>query len=127
MGQNIFFLYLQWQYLDRPKVIWQGWKDCLRFNLNYWSVPLLLQTLFSHWRRYSYSYGRGFDIGRWFNAFTFNIISRVLGALMRSILIVIGLLAEILIFLTGAAILLLWLLLPFFIIFGFYYGFRILF
>jgi hypothetical protein len=125
--RNIFILYLQWHFLNRPKVIWRGWKDCLRFNLNYWSVPLLLKTLFSHWRRYRSSYGRGFDLKIWFNAFVFNMISRVLGALMRSVLIFIGLLTEILVFFAGAVVFLLWLLLPFLVIFGIIFGFKILF
>ena len=124
---NILFLYFQWHFKDRPRAIWEGWKDCLRFNLNYWSVPLLLKTLFSHWRRYRSSYGRGFDPGRWLNVFIFNLMSRILGALVRSVLILVGLFTEILVFLLGAAVFFLWLLLPVFIILAFYYGFRILF
>ena len=127
MMGNIFFLYLQWHFVDRPKVILEGWKSCLRFNLNYWSLPLLLRTFFSHWRRYQASYGRGFDPKRWLNTFIFNMTSRVLGALVRTIFIVIGLFTEILVFLAGATVFLLWLFLPFLLILGIYHGFRILF
>ncbi len=124
---NILFLYFQWHFIDGPRAIWKGWKDCLRFNLDYWSVPLLLKTLFSHWRRYRSSYGRGFDPGRWFNAFIFNAMSRMLGALARSILIFVGLITEFFVFCAGVAVFLIWILLPFLVIFGIYYGFRILF
>lgn len=127
MTSNIFILYLEWHFLDVPKDILRGWKNCLKFNLNYWSVPLLLKTFFAHWHRYSYSYGRGFDPKRYFEAFTFNMISRILGAVMRSFLIICGLLTEIFIILAGAIVFLLWLLLPLFLLGGFYYGFRILF
>lgn len=127
MSQNIFIQYFQWQFLDTPKNILQAWQNCLRFNLNYWSVPLLLKTLFSHWRRYQYSYGKGFSPKRYFEAFTFNMISRVLGAIMRSVLIVLGLLAEIFVFLAGAIVFFIWLILPFLLVGGFFYGFKILF
>jgi len=125
--QNIFIQYFQWQFLDTPKNILQGWQNCLRFNLNYWSVPLLLRTFFSHWRRYRYSYGRGFELKRYFEAFTFNMISRVLGALMRSVLIILGIITEVLVFLAGAVVLLFWLIFPFLLVGGFLYGFKILF
>ena len=125
--QNILVQYFQWQFFDTPKNILQAWQNCLRFNLNYWSVPLLLRTLFSHWRRYRYSYGRGLDFKRYFEAFTFNMISRVLGALMRSVLIVLGIITEILVFLAGTIIFLFWLTFPFLLVGGFLYGVKILF
>ena len=127
MVKNIFIQYLEWQFSDVPKSILAGWKNCLKFNLNYWSVPLLLKTLFSHWRRYHYSYGRGLNFGRYFEAFTFNMISRVLGAIMRSVLIILGLLTEIFVILAGAVVFLGWLILPALLIFGLVFGFKILF
>lgn len=123
---GIVILYLEWQFADAPRGILTAWKNCLKFNLEYWSVSILLKTFFSHWRRYGYSYGKGFDIGRYFEVFTFNIISRVLGAIMRSVLIMLGLAAEVIIFLLGLAVILFWLVLPVLLILGFFYGFKIL-
>jgi len=127
MRQNIFILYLQWQFLDSAKNILSGWGNCLRFNLNYWSVPLLLRTWFSHWRRYKYSYGRGFSPKRYFEAFTFNAISRFIGGLMRSILIVFGIFTEIIVIVCGALVLIIWLILPLLLVGAFFYGFKVLF
>lgn len=127
MSQNIFIKYLVWHFFDTSKGILRAWQNCLRFNLNHWSVPLLLKTWFSPWRRYQYSYGKGFDFGKYFEVFTFNMASRIIGAIMRSVLIVIGLLMEILVFFLGAAVLLTWLVLPFLILFSFIYGCKILF
>ncbi|MDP3991203.1 MAG: hypothetical protein Q8P63_02830 [Candidatus Nealsonbacteria bacterium] len=126
MGRNIFLQYLEWHFFDALKGISAGWKNYLRFNLNYWSVPMLLKTLFSPWRRYHYSYGKGFNIKKYFEVFTFNVISRTLGAIMRSVLIIFGLIAEVFVFLAGALVVLFWLLLPFLLLFGFYFGFKIL-
>lgn len=127
MRQNIIIQYLGWQFWDVPRNILAAWRNCLRFNLNYWSVPLLLKTFFSHWRRYQYSYGRGINFKRYFEVFTFNMISRVLGAIMRSVLILLGLLTEIFVILVGAIIFLGWLFLPLFLIAGLFLGFKILF
>ena len=125
--ENMISLYLKWHFIDRPKAILDGWLNCLKFNLNYWSVPILLKTYFSHWRKYRYSYGRGFDFGRFFEAFFFNLISRVLGALMRSFFIAIGLAAEVGIFVIGLFVFLFWLVIPVLVILGFIYGFKIIF
>jgi len=124
--QNIFIQYLEWQFLDVSQGILQAWQNCLRFNLNYWSVPLLARTLFSHWRRYRYGYGRGFSLGRYFEVFAFNMMSRILGAIMRSVLIVLGLTTEIFVFSAGAAVFFIWLILPLLLLGGFYYGFKII-
>ena len=75
------------------EIIISGWKNFLFFGLNYFSISLFLRTFFSHWKRYSWSYGRGFDIGRYFNVLVSNLISRILGAIARTILILIGILA----------------------------------
>ncbi|OGZ24717.1 MAG: hypothetical protein A2896_02445 [Candidatus Nealsonbacteria bacterium RIFCSPLOWO2_01_FULL_43_32] len=125
--QNILIQYLAWQFIDTPKDILGGWRNCLKFNLNYWSVPLLLKTWPAHWRRFRYSYGRGFAFKRYFEVFTFNIISRVMGAFFRSVFIVLGILTEILVVAAGVVVFLAWLFLPLLLAGGFYYGFKILF
>lgn len=126
MNKNILFQYLEWHFLDAPQRILKIWRDFLLFNLNYWSIPLLFKTLFSPWRRYKFSYGKGLDFKRYFEAFTFNAISRVIGFIMRSIFIFVGIATEILIILGGIVIFLIWILLPVVLIAGFLFGFKIL-
>lgn len=122
----MFFQYLTWQFLDVPKNILKAWKNFLKFNLNYFSIPLLLKTLFSPWRRYIWFYPKGFDLGKYFEVFFSNLISRILGAILRVFLILIGVLVEIFIVFAGLFILLVWFLLPIILILGFYHGVRIL-
>jgi len=124
--ENIFLQWLSWHFFDVPRSILIAWKNFLRFNLNYFSIPLLLKTLFSPWRRYQFTYGKGFDIGRYFTVFFSNLIFRLLGAVMRGFLIIIGLLVEIFIIFAGFIVFLGWLILPILLIFGLYHGFRIL-
>jgi len=125
MGKNIFFQYLCWQFLDMPRNLLKAWGNFLKFNLNYFSIPLLLKTFFSPWRRYSWSYGRGFDLGRFFEVFFSNLISRILGALMRVFLIIFGVIAEVFIFIIGIIIFLGWIILPFLLIGGFILGIKL--
>lgn len=124
--QNIVFLKITWLYFDVPRNILKVWKNFLLYNLEYFSIPLLLKTLFSHWRRYGYSYPRGFDIKGYLEVFTSNLISRILGAIMRTILIIVGVVAEIFIVFLGIAVFLGWLALPFLALYGLWRGFNIL-
>ncbi len=124
---NIISAYFQWQFFDMPGNILQGWKNYLKFNLNYFSVPTLLKTLISPWHRYRMSYGKRFDPGRYFEALVFNTMSRVVGAVLRVFFIVVGLLVELFLFFAGLILFLGWIILPFILIVAFLYGFRILF
>jgi len=126
INQNILIQYFLWYFFDVPKEILKGWKNFLVFNFNYFSIPLLLKTFFSHWRQYKWGYGRGFDFGRYLEAFFSNLISRILGAIMRIFLIFFGILTEIIIGVVGLVLFLSWLLLPVLMIAGVYFAFKIL-
>lgn len=126
-GQNIFFQWIFWQFFEVPKNILKAWRNFLKFNLNYFSIPLLLKTFFSPWRRYKVSYGKGFDFGKYFEALFSNLIFRILGAILRSFLIFIGLLAEIFIILSGVIVFSGWLISPILLIWGLIFGFKFLF
>lgn len=127
LQKNILFLWMQWNFFDAPKEILKAWKNFLLFNLNYFSIPILLKTFFSPWRRYLWSYGRGFDIKVYFEAAASNLISRSIGLIMRVFLIFIGLAIEIFIVLGGALVFLSWILLPFLLVGGLILGIKILF
>ena len=124
--RNIFLKLLVWHFYDAPKGILKAFKNFLVFNFNYFSVGLLAKTLFSHWRRYREFYPRGFDIKRYFSVFVGNMISRILGALVRTVVIIIGLVIEVAIFLAGLIVFLVWLFSPILLILGFYFGLKFL-
>lgn len=124
---TILAQYLDWYLRDQPKLIFKIWKNFLKFNLEYFSVPLLIKTFFSPWRKYTWSYGRGFDSKRYLEAFLSNSISRVLGAILRFFLILIGVFLEILIFVIGLTVLIGWILLPLILLGGLIFGFKIIF
>lgn len=124
--QNILWQWLSWHFFEVSKAILKAWKNFLLFNLNYFSVPILFKTFFSYWRRYKWSYGRGFDLRRYFEAFTFNLISRILGAIVRSILIFIGINVEIFIVISGLLVFLGWIVLPVLLIAGLIFGIKVI-
>ncbi len=124
--RNIIFLWLAWHFWEAPKGILKAFKNFLVFNFNFFSIPLLAKTLFSHWRRYIERYPRGFDIKGWLNAFVGNMISRCLGAFVRIVTILIGLIVELFILLGGIVAFLVWIFLPLFLLLGFYFGIRLL-
>ena len=115
---NIIVMWISWHFYEMPKFLFSVWRNCLLFGLNYFSIPLLLKTLFSPWRRYNWFYPKGFDVKEFFNTFISNTFSRILGAMCRMVLIIIGVVAQIFIFVTGFAVIFLWFLIPFIIPFG---------
>lgn len=98
------------------------WRNFILFVANYFSIVLLFKTLFNPWKRISESYGRGFDIGKFFSALTLNVLSRSIGFIMRSAAIFMGVLAEIFVLIFGAAFLILWFFLPLILIWTLFYG-----
>ncbi len=124
--KNILLKWFWWQFFESPKEILKGWGNFLKFGLHFFSIPLLIKTFFSPWRRYKWSYPRGFDAWTYFEIFFSNLISRGMGVIFRTVLIVVGVAFEIFIFFMGFCIFLGWLILPVFLILGIYHGFRIL-
>lgn len=124
LKQNLFSKWLIWHFFEVPKKILQGFWNFLVFNINYFSIPQLLRTFFSHWRRYRDFYGRGFDLKRYAWVFASNTISRVLGVIIRTITILIALIVEFFIFLGGIFIFIIWLVLPLIVIYFFVFGIR---
>lgn len=126
MSIGILVEYVSWHFLKAPLAIFSGWRNILIFNLSYFSVFLLLKTLFAPWRRTSWSYGKGFNVSKYFEVLASNLISRILGAIMRSFVIFAGLTTELVLIVLGPVVLLFWLVLPFSIIVSFFYGIKLL-
>jgi hypothetical protein len=114
MFYDIFLLWLRWHFLEVIISIHKAWINFLRFNLYYFSIPVLVKTFFNHWHRYRMPYKNFFvSPGSFFEALTFNLLSRIIGAILRLFFILIGSFLEILIFIFGIFLIFLWLFLPF--------------
>lgn len=94
--------FLTWHFSVVPREFISGWKNLLVFNFHFFSTKILLRTLFAPWKRKTIEKTTtGFNLNEWFTVFTFNLISRVIGAIVRLCLISWSLLAEISIVIFG--------------------------
>jgi len=116
--KNILFLFLTWHFTRAPGEIFKRLRSVFLFNWNYFSIPFLLRTFFAPWRRYKFSYGKGIDVGRFFEVLVFNTFSRFMGALIRLGVIIAGVLVQALILFLGVVIFLFWIILPAITVFG---------
>ncbi len=122
----VFPKYLSWHFIEVPQRIFKGWKNFLRFGLYYFSIPLLLRTLFYYWHGYHWTRKRGFDIGDFIYIFLSNLILRIIGLILRLILIIIGIFFEISVFLGGILIFLIWFGLPIIFVLGLVFGIKLI-
>ena len=74
----------------------QSWKNLLTYAFHAFSIPLLWKTLFAPWKKDT-SAGSEFGL---LEKFVFAIVSRVLGLVARTVLIILGLLFTLAVFLT---------------------------
>lgn len=125
--RNMLGALVIWHFSTAAKGLSLAWRNFLAFNLKYFPIRELFRTLFSHWKRSSDPYSRGLDIGGWARAFLGNIISRVIGAVIRTAIIIIGLIVEVFIFFAGLFVILVWICLPVLVVIGFFAGIGLLF
>ncbi|MGD0576575.1 MAG: hypothetical protein ABSA74_00665 [Candidatus Staskawiczbacteria bacterium] len=120
--QNIFVTWALWHFYEMPRFLLEVWKNYILFALNYFSLPDLLKSLFAPWRKYKWNYPKGFAVGEFLSTFISNSFSRILGAMMRIVLIVAGILFLVFVAVSGLIIFLAWILVPFIIIGGFLFA-----
>ncbi len=111
-NQNIVALWLQWHFYQMPVLLFSIWKNYLEFSVDFFSAPLLLVTLFSPWRKYSWHYPRGFSFTEYLNTFVSNLFSRIIGAVCRIFLIIASIVPLVFVFVAGVVIIIGWFLLP---------------
>lgn len=116
--QNILSLWFIWHFFEMPRFLLGVWKNYILFALNYFSLPGLLRSLFAPWRRYKWNYPKSFDIAEFFSTLFSNAFSRLLGALVRVVLIAVGIAFQIFVIVAGFTVLLLWVIIPFIIVAG---------
>ncbi|MBM3245410.1 MAG: hypothetical protein FJZ15_06430, partial [Candidatus Omnitrophica bacterium] len=124
----LIFDYFLWHYLQAPKKYLQIWGNYLRYFVGYFiPVPQLLKTLFSPWKRDVVSYGRGFELKKFAETLLMNQISRVIGAVVRTIVIVFALFLEMSALIFGFAGFIFWMGWPLFLAGSFVSGIYLLF
>lgn len=124
---NISAKYLYWQFIAEPKQILSIIGNFLRFGNHFFSIKDLLLSLFDPWKKITEDYGKQFDFTTYFNAFVGNLISRVIGFLVRLLFIAGFFVFEAIIMICGILAIVIWFLFPLLVIAGMVVGFRLLF
>lgn len=117
-----FLGYLKWHYSKALIATFSLWKNILYFLFNFFSIRSLLGNFFTPWKRLADSYPKKFDLKVYFFTFIVNIITRIVGMILRSIIIFIGLACCVIYIIFLPVTLVLWLALPPIMIFLIIYG-----
>lgn len=109
---TFFFTYANWHYTQALHNFILQIRSILSFLWYFFAIPNLIRTLFSPWRRLHETYQEGFDIQEKFATFLVNSIMRIVGAMIRLIVVVFGLVVQLLATLLLSVAFAVWLLLP---------------
>jgi len=123
--QLIFPAYFVWHYGKAFAEIFALYKKALWFTARFFSLWTLARTLFSPWRRLSEEYKKGFDPAEFFSSLLVNIIMRIVGALIRSMIIIIGIVCLCAVFLGGLIFFIIWMFAPVLVTVGVSTGFAL--
>lgn len=113
--------YFVWHYGRAYFDIKNVWKNLLAFIYNFFSIPLLLRTLFSPWQRISDGYNLNTPL---YETLIFNLLMRLIGAMVRLFVILIGLALLFLGVIFGIAFFFIWLCLPAILVVLFLWGLK---
>lgn len=116
--ENLFVAWLSWQFYEMPKFLFRVWNNYMMFASNFFSFKLLLKTFFAPWRKYKWNYPKGFNLTEFFNTLISNTFSRILGATMRIVLVVVGAVFQIFVALAGLLVFMIWFSIPFIVLLG---------
>lgn len=106
--------FLIWQYTIGWRWYWKRVWFNLRKLFHFFSFGILLSSLFSPWKRLTVvDQGSGFDIKKIFEDLSFNLISSLIGAIVRLILIFACLLTAIIYVVISIPFFIIWLIVPF--------------
>lgn len=104
--------YFAWHYGRAFVDMFHIWMNFLWFVFNFFSISALIETFFDPWKRMGESYPKGFDIAGVISTLVVNLLMRMVGIMVRLIVLCIGLAFATVIFVTGIVVGILWALMP---------------
>ena len=104
--------YFRWHYTVGVRDLARIWGNFLWFGFRFFSFSQLVRTLFAPFHRIRESYPHRFDATAIAENLVFNAAMRLVGFVLRSLVLALGLLSEIFMIVAGSAVFLVWLLLP---------------
>jgi hypothetical protein len=84
------FAYIKWHYSQGLIELNNFFNNIFWFVLNFFSIRLLIRTLFSPWHMMGESYGDIFKVSEFMSSFVVNILMRIVGFIFRVLTIFIS-------------------------------------
>jgi len=113
---SIVHHYLFWHYTRALAEIFVTWKNFMWFVGHFFSLRQLASSWFSPWKRTLTGRGEKWNLEDLAGYVIINILSRVVGAVIRTIIIFLGLVGFVGTFLGGVLVYVFWILAPFVLI-----------
>ena len=108
--------YFVWHYTTALRQFLNILTNFLWFTYNFFSIPLLAKTLFSPWHRIHENYKGGLNASSFFETLTVNTIMRLVGLVVRLVVIAFGIVLCAVVLIIGIALFIAWLVLPFLVV-----------
>jgi hypothetical protein len=113
---NVVTNYTYWHYRKAFNELFHVWLNFLWFVIHFFSLPALTRSLFSPWKRMTEERQGGFSFETLAAYVIVNLLSRVVGFIMRGAVILAGLVVLLATTITGAIIMVCWFIAPIIII-----------
>lgn len=124
---SILHHYVIWHYTQAFKEILHIWTNFFWFIVNLFSIPQLIRGLFTPWKRIVEDRGEKFNLEDLAGFIIIGIISRLIGVILRTTVILTGTAILLLLCLGMVFIYLFWILAPVLIVFSLFYGIILIF
>lgn len=119
--------YILWHYTRGLKEIFHVWSNFFWFTFNFFSISPLTRSYFSPWKRITEERGNTFNLEDLAGFVIINIISRLIGVILRTIIIFSGLVCILALSIGLIVTYVFWLLAPAILLLCFYYGLVLIF
>ncbi len=124
---SILHHYLLWHYTYALLEIFHIWNNFFWFIINFFSLPQLIRSYFAPWKRMTEDRGQTFNFEDLAGFVVIGLISRIVGMILRTTIILFGTTALILLTIGGLLVYLFWLLAPAVLIGSLLYGIILMF
>jgi len=118
--------YLLWHYSRAFLEIFHVWLNFIWFTIHFFSIPQLMRSWISPWKRITENRGNKWSFEDLAGFIIIGLLSRIIGFILRTSIITVGLISLLLVILAGFAIYALWVFLPLIIIAMMVFGITLL-
>ncbi len=122
-----FLGYLKWHYSKAFFSIFSFWKNILFFLFHFFSIKSLLVNFFAPWKRLADNYPKRFNLQIYFFTFLLNMITRVIGMILRTFVLIVGIFTCLVYIIFLPLTIIIWLALPIIVVSLFIFGIILIF